>query len=402
MKALFAVFFVLLAWSSSVPANAQKRVALVIGNSVYKDTVGKLPNTINDAGDMSATFTRLGFEVQSVADATAERMNKELIKFSALARKAEVAIVYYAGHGLEVNGENWLIPVDAELQTDQNLAQEAIRLYSILPIVEKASSLGLVILDACRNNPLPARIKKLSRSRDPAQAGFRSVDPPGSVLVAFAAKHGTVADDGDGRNSPFTTALLKHIEKPLEIYQVLREVRDDVLTATNGEQEPYIYGSPSRKQVFLRSGPNIPQSSIPAVAGVQPTGSVSLPLPPPPAPVTVVPPRVVWDHNSSEMRLIERGSARMFVYEKPRTGLVEVGVRPGTVAFEGKANPNGTIEGTAYLFSKNCGRIPYAVRGSESSDQRQVIMVGKAKSVDPETCVVSKEWDAVLNFKKIP
>ncbi len=166
---------------------------------------------------------------------------------------------WFAGHGMELGGENWLIPVDAELKTDLDTEQEAISLRAVMVMVSAASKLGLVVLDACRDNPFLAKIKRSMATRS-AGRGLSRVEPTNNVLVAYAAKDGTTAADGDGRNSPFTTALLKYLEKPgLEINFLFRNVRDDVIATTHDEQQPFIYGSLSKEAIYL-----LPPAAAPA------------------------------------------------------------------------------------------------------------------------------------------
>jgi outer membrane protein assembly factor BamD (BamD/ComL family) len=238
----------------AAPAVAQTRVALVIGNSTYR-SVPVLPNPAHDAGDIAASFERLGFSVRHVTDATYDDMRKALLEFSQKARSAEMAVVFFAGHGMEVGGENWLIPVDAELKTDLDTEQEAISLRGIMLMVSATSKLGLVVLDACRNNPFLAKMKRTVLSRSVAR-GLSQIEPTSNVLVAYAARDGTTAADGNGRNSPFTTALLKYLETPgLEINFLFRNVRDDVILATASEQQPFVYGSLSKEAIYLKAPP---------------------------------------------------------------------------------------------------------------------------------------------------
>ena len=134
-------------------------------------------------------------------------MRKGLLEFARRARGSEIAIVFYAGHGMEVGGENYLIPIDAELKADVDVDHEAIALKTMTPLVENASRLGLVILDACRNNPFSAKMQRTVRTRAVSR-GLAAVEPTGNVLIAFSAREGTTAADGAGRNSPFTASLL--------------------------------------------------------------------------------------------------------------------------------------------------------------------------------------------------
>lgn len=232
-------------------AAAEERVALVVGNGAYKN-VPPLRNPTNDAADMAASLERLGFAVTLVQDSGFDDLRRALIGFGAKARDADMAVVFFAGHGMEVAGENWAIPVDASLTSDSDVENEAIGLKSLSLAVSGARSLGLVILDACRNNPFGARMQRTTRTRAVSR-GLAPIEPTGNVLVAFAARDGTTATDGDGRNSPFTAALLHNLEIPgLEIDFLLRNVRDDVLRATGGDQQPFAYGSLSREAIYLK------------------------------------------------------------------------------------------------------------------------------------------------------
>jgi len=233
-------------------AHAQGRVALVVGNSAYRHAE-PLANPRNDAIAVAAAFGRLGFDVTQLVDADFDTMRRALRDFSRAVYDSEMAIVFFAGHGMEIAGENWLIPVDAVLRTDLNPEQEAIGLNSFAAAVSGASKLGLVILDACRDNPFAARMLR-STSKPGVVAGLMQVEPTGSVVVAYAARAGTFALDGDtSANSPYTTALLGQLEKPgQEVELLFRSVRDDVLAATRRAQEPFLYGALSKEPLYLR------------------------------------------------------------------------------------------------------------------------------------------------------
>src|SRR4029077_5796142 len=153
------------------------------------------------------------------------------------------------------DGENWLIPVDAELKADLDVASEAIGLKTLIQSVSRASGLGLVILDACRDTPFAAKMARSKLTRSVAR-GFARVEPTTNVLVAYAAKDGTTARDGNRRNSPYTTALLRNLEVPrLEVSFMFRNVRDEVMAATNRAQQPFVYGSPSGNPGLSKSPP---------------------------------------------------------------------------------------------------------------------------------------------------
>jgi tetratricopeptide (TPR) repeat protein len=227
----------------TVPIRRETRVALVIGNAEYRN-VSKLPNPPRDADAIAASLRRVGFAtVQVSSDLTRNDMIAALRAFEREAEKADWAVVYYAGHGIEVGGVNYLIPVDAALKIDKDVQDEAVPLDRVLSAIESAKRLRLVILDACRDNPFVTSMKRSIASRSIGR-GLAQIEPDGGVLVAYAAKHGQVALDGDGANSPFVDALVKRLETPgLDISLLFRQVRDDVLAATRRQQEPYVYGS---------------------------------------------------------------------------------------------------------------------------------------------------------------
>jgi len=238
-------------------AHADKRVALVIGNGAYQK-VPALPNPPNDASDVAAAFERLGFSVKKLTNATFDDMRRGLLDFGRNARGSDMAVIFFAGHGIEIGGENWLIPIDAELKTDTDAENEAISLRTVMLQVANAGNLGLVILDACRNNPFGAKIQRTTRTRA-VDRGLARTEPTDNVLVAYAAKDGTTANDGSGRNSPFSAALLRNLETPgLEITFMFRNIRDDVMAATKREQQPFVYGSLSKEAIYLKAGPSVP------------------------------------------------------------------------------------------------------------------------------------------------
>lgn len=270
------------------PASADgKRVALVIGNSAYKN-VPPLPNPANDAGDVAAALKRLGFAVTLITDASFDQTRHGLIALGRDAADADMAVVFYAGHGMEINGENWLIPIDAELQKDTDAANEAVNLGSVMMQVSNTRSLGLVVLDACRNNPFAAKMRRSLALRAADRSGLGRIEPVGNVLVAYAARDGTTALDGDGRNSPFTTALLHNIETPgVEVTFMFRNVRDDVMQATANEQQPFVYGSLSRRAIYLAGEPSADQAGI-KQANAAPAAAVA-----PATAVAALPPSVI-------------------------------------------------------------------------------------------------------------
>ena len=235
--------------ASSTP----RRVALVIGNSNYANT-GVLPNPTNDARAIAAALNRLGFAVTEHHDLTREKMGRALKDFGDRAEGAEWAVVFFAGHGLEINGAAYLVPIDAELKRDSHVSDETLSLTQVQAKVDAASKLGLIILDACRNNPFLTRMVRVGGASRSIGRGLSQIEPEGNVLVAYAAKHGTTADDGAGQHSPFTEALLSHIEEPgLEINFLFRKVRDRVRERTAKQQEPFLYGSLGSEPLYFKA-----------------------------------------------------------------------------------------------------------------------------------------------------
>jgi hypothetical protein len=264
---VFAVTGVLIA---TLPGNAANRVALVIGNAAY-EKVPLLPNPTRDAAAIGESLSRLGFTVTRLDNGTASAMRRSIVEFGRAAEGSEMALVFYAGHGMEVGGENWLIPIDAELRSDTDAENEAVSLKGITLQVGKANKLGLVILDACRNNPFNAKMRRSLTTRSVSR-GLAPTEPTDNVLVAYAAKDGTVASDGDGKNSPFTKALLRHLEAPgLEITFMFRAVRDEVMAETRREQQPFVYGSLSKEAIYLKPPATVqPSTAIPTVVAKLP------------------------------------------------------------------------------------------------------------------------------------
>ena len=209
-------------------ALAVPRVALVIGNAEYVHAPA-LTNPVNDAMDVGAALTRLGFTVTRIENAGYAALRRGLLEFQRAASASEVAVVFYAGHGIEVDQRNFLVPVDARLASDQDVEFEAVSLELVSRAVERASGLRLVILDACRENPFAAMMQRAGATRSLGR-GLARVGPSRETLVAYAAKEGTVAEDGAGRNSPYSAALLAYLEEPgLEVGLMFRKVRDAVL-----------------------------------------------------------------------------------------------------------------------------------------------------------------------------
>ena len=234
---------VLLTVLAALPSLAAGRVALVVGNGAYEHAT-PLPNPPNDAADVAAALKGLRFTVIEGRDLDRTAFEAKLRAFARAARGAEAALFFYAGHGLQVEGRNYLLPVDARLTEEVDLEFEALELRAFLK--QMRSRANLVFLDACRDNPLAQDLaRSMGASRSAAIGrGLGRVDAASGTLIAYATQPGNVAADGTGRNSPFTTALLEHIDAPgRSVNDLLTAVTDDVATATGGRQQPWTHSS---------------------------------------------------------------------------------------------------------------------------------------------------------------
>jgi len=234
------MLFVASLFLAAAPALAEKRVALVIGNGAY-DHAPKLPNPRNDAEAMAAALKRLKFEVLLGIDLKKPEMELLLQGFADKIEQAGVALVFFSGHGLQVHGRNYLVPVNAKLDKESDLVFQAVPLDSIQQLMEQSQRTNIMILDACRDNPLARSLARNLGTRSTAVGrGLGETKAGIGSLIVYATNPGNVALDGEGKLSPFTTALLKYIEAPgLEVRQVLTRVRDDVITATREKQVPW-------------------------------------------------------------------------------------------------------------------------------------------------------------------
>ena len=247
-------------------ARAEKRVALIVGNSTYQ-TVPQLANPSRDATAVAKMFRDAGFDTVDVQLNVGNLEFKRAIrKFETTADQADIAVVYYAGHGLEIGGVNYLIPIDARLASDRDADDEAIPLERLVSSADGAKRLRLIVLDACRDNPF---VRVMRRERKTANravaAGLGKVEPTSTdTLIAYAAKAGSTADDGEGLHSPFTTAVLKHLTVPgLDVRLAFGRVRDEVLKMTESRQEPFVYGSLGGGNIALVPAPAVaPEASV--------------------------------------------------------------------------------------------------------------------------------------------
>ncbi|WP_165838859.1 SUMF1/EgtB/PvdO family nonheme iron enzyme [Roseicella frigidaeris] len=247
-----------------------RRIALVIGTGTYQSAPA-LANPVNDARAIGEALRRLNFEVDEVYDPDFRKLTRAVREFGVKAQKADVAVVYYAGHGVQVGRENYLLPADARLERERDLLYEALPLELILGEASQARKIGIVLLDACRNNPFVDRMSRAMTiaGRGSASPGLARVDNvPRNTMVVMATKADQIAEDGGGDHSPFAEALLAHFQIPgLELSLFFRSLRDTVLRATGNRQEPYIFSSLGAEPFyFYPRPPNRP----PALAAIPP------------------------------------------------------------------------------------------------------------------------------------
>ena len=268
----------------SLPAHAQKRVALVIGNSAYQYT-SRLDNPKNDATDMAAVLKQLGFQVIEGFDLDKTAFERKVRDFSTALGAADVGLFFYAGHGLQVAGQNYLVPIDAKAETADALDWEMVPLNLVQKTMERTERTNIIFLDACRNNPLARNLARAmgTRSADIGR-GLAQVESGTGTLISFSTQPGNVASDGAGRNSPFTGALVKRITTSNDdLSALLIDVRNDVIEATQNRQVPWensslrgrFYFNPAarpapRQQVAVAEAPKAPPTQKTTAAATEP------------------------------------------------------------------------------------------------------------------------------------
>ena len=223
------------------PAVAERRVALVVGNSNYAN-VSRLPNPRNDADDMISRLKTMNFEVIPGLDLDRNGLLNALAAFGRAAEGADVALFFYAGHGLQVNGQNYLVPTDAKVEYEAELDIALIPVPLVMQQLARGSRVNIVLLDACRDNPFAKDLSRTlgTRSSSALGRGLSRIQSASGTFIAFATQPDNVAQDGDGRNSPFTRAFLANMDKSgLSLSDLMIEVRNEVMRQTNGKQVPW-------------------------------------------------------------------------------------------------------------------------------------------------------------------
>lgn len=253
------------------PAFAERRVALVVGNSSYAN-VPRLPNPRNDAGDMIARLKTMGFDVIPGLDLDRNALLRLLATFGRAAEGADVALFFYAGHGMQVNGQNYLVPTDAKVEYEAELDIALVPVPLVMQQLARGSRVNIVLLDACRDNPFAKDLSRTlgTRSSSALGRGLSRIQTASGTFIAFATQPDNVAQDGTGRNSPFTQAFLANMEKPgLSLSDLMIEVRNDVMRQTNGKQVPWDSSSLTGRFSFKIEG-TITLTPESAPSGTQP------------------------------------------------------------------------------------------------------------------------------------
>ncbi|MDB5770382.1 MAG: peptidase caspase catalytic subunit p20 [Burkholderia sp.] len=265
-------------------AQTERRVALVIGNGAYQHAP-RLPNPTNDARRMAEILRGAGFDVILGLNLDRRAMDERLRSFGDRLDGGRLGLVFYAGHGLQVGGESYLMPVDARLERERDVEFEAVPVARVLRVAESAAQASLIFLDACRDNPLARSLARSMGTRSAAVSpGLAQIHGGVGTLVAYATQPGNVALDGEGPHSPFTAALVQHIATPgLEIGLVMRRVRESVLIATGRRQVPWDHSSLTGEIVLVPAAASLPAPQNAPLA----TLPASPPLAPLPSPDTL-------------------------------------------------------------------------------------------------------------------
>ena len=305
-RGMSAFFFLVcgLSFAVATAGAADKRVALVIGVGAYRNAPA-LPNPPGDANHIAPILRRLGFETDLVVDPDRAALEAAVRRFGQRIDGAAAAVFFYAGHGMQVGGRNYLLPVDTKVERESDLRWEALDVQTVLESMEGPNRVSLVFLDACRDNPLSRSLASRMGGRSTAVGrGLAREEHAGAgTLIAYATDPGDVAMDGDGANSPFTTALAKYLVVPgLEVRQVMTRVRADELASTGGRQRPWDNSSLSEDFYFAPPPPSGP-------------GPTATPPPPPSGPAPAAPARTedgaaelaFWDsvRNSNDIRDVD-------------------------------------------------------------------------------------------------
>lgn len=271
MKKIYALVLCLLTFvlpahaaNPSAKGSGEQRVALVIGNSAYR--INPLPNPVHDAEDVAVKLRSLGFDVVERHNLSSKQIGATLREFRSKLSPGAVALVFYAGHGLQIDGENYLPAVDAEINSEEDVPNQSLSVKQVMGILEAAKTrLNLVFLDACRNNPYA------TRSFRSTERGLARISAPSGTLISYATKPGSVAADGNGRNGLYTSKLLAQMSSNQPIEQAIKRIVSEVKRDSHGKQEPWMEGSIEGDFCFAGCLSGVPPTALPAAPIAQPT-----------------------------------------------------------------------------------------------------------------------------------
>ncbi len=364
--------------------STEKRVALIIGNSDYSPQIGQLTNPRNDATDMADALRRTGFKVKLLLNATRDEMQRAVLTFDQEMRESDVSLFYYAGHAIQVNGRNFLIPMEANLDIAGNradtvadyVALETLDIENVLGRMGNAETdLSIVILDACRNNPFSQGARGVTR-------GLAQTSAPRGTFVAYATAPGKVAHDGDGQNSPYTAAIVKNLEVPgLKLEDVFKRVRQDVALQTNGDQIPWENSSVFGDFYF---NPQIPEEEA------EPEEPVTVEKTPPqntPSPEAASVAALSRDDYAEVQELL----TRIGFYDGPTEGMVDDKTRNAIIQWQ-------ALHGLDLNGEVTKAQIPFmrtdAVRAETRGDNRFERRLKRAKELNPPASREPKQEQA--------
>lgn len=363
LSALLPAGFAHAAGAARNIAVAEKRVALVIGNAHYKDA--PLRNPVNDAHDMAAALRAIGFDVIERTDATQKEMNRAIVQFGERLTADTVALFYYAGHGMQVRGKNFLIPVDAQIASEAAIRAETVDVDAVLDQLG-ASPLNIVILDACRNSPFERRFRG-------AGGGLAQMDAPKGSLIAYATAPGKTAADGDGRNGLYTQELLKLIRTPgLPIEAVFKRVRGNVARATADNQIPWESSSLTGDFFFIRT-------AAPGIAAA--TAAPAAAAAPDPAAIELAYWESIKDsRNREDFRayLAKYANGNFAALARNRLHDIEHPPPPPDAPYDGAWS--GELETYGGLFDPPI-KAPVTIRVSGGKIEGQVFMYGESRKI---------------------
>jgi hypothetical protein len=265
-----AIVFLLLVISPISPALAERRVALVVGNASYQHTPS-LTNPLNDAADIAEALRKLNFHVIEGRDLDKRGMDGSIRQFARELMGADVGVLFYAGHGLQVDGQNFLVPIDAKLEDATGLEFETTRLDAVHKTMERATKTNLIFLDACRDNPLTRNLARALGTRSASIGrGLAVVESGEGTLISFSTQPGSAAMDGEGRNSPYAAALVRRLASPKDdISSILIGVRNDVMRETRRRQVPWEHSALTERFYFAKPTVVVPSAELAFWAAVK-------------------------------------------------------------------------------------------------------------------------------------